>query len=187
MRQDKDKVVHDPLFGDVIFRKSDRAKRYFIKIRDRVVSVVLPRLGSYKFAEELFASERDKVAQILQKQPIPDSTQYDEELLRKQAKAYLPGRLAQLAREHGFSYCALRIRKSRSNWGSCSVKRNINLSIFLMLLPEHLVDYVILHELCHTIHMNHSPEFWSLLDKHTGNRAKQLRKELRNYATPARQ
>lgn len=65
--------------------------------------------------------------------------------------------------------------------GSCSSSRDISLSYYLMLLPAHLMDYVILHELAHTREMNHGPEFWRLLDSLTDHRAKALRKELQTY------
>jgi predicted metal-dependent hydrolase len=53
-----------------------------------------------------------------------------------------------------------------------------------MLLPPHLIEYVLLHELCHTIEMNHSQAFWNLLDRHTGGKAKALKKEIRGWRIP---
>ena len=100
--------------------------------------------------------------------------------LRKQAKAYLPGRLAELAAQHGFSYNQVRIKHNVSNWGSCSVKKNINLNLNLMRLPEELRDYVMLHELCHLKYMNHGKEFHALLESICPNH-KTLRTKLREY------
>lgn len=99
---------------------------------------------------------------------------------RKEAKKHLPERLSGLARIHGFSYKGVFIKNNKTRWGSCSSKNNINLSLHLMRLPQHLVDYVILHELTHTVHRNHSKQFWKHLDKLTGN-AKTLDKELSQY------
>lgn len=99
--------------------------------------------------------------------------------LRKEALRVLPPRLKQLADEHGFVYRSVKIQPSRTRWGSCSAAGNINLSLYLMLLPPHLADYVMLHELCHTREMNHSDRFWQQLDRVTSGRAKALRDELR--------
>ena len=100
--------------------------------------------------------------------------------LRKQAKAYLPGRLAELAAQHGFSYNQVRIKHNVSNWGSCSVKKNINLNLNLMRLPAELQDYVMLHELCHLKYMNHGKEFHALLESICPNH-KALRRQLRDF------
>jgi len=99
---------------------------------------------------------------------------------RKEAKKYLPARTRELARLHGFYYKKVIIKNNRTRWGSCSDKNNINLSLHLMRLPKHLCDYVLLHELVHTVHKNHSKQFWKLLDKLTGD-ARALDKELKNY------
>ena len=85
------------------------------------------------------------------------------ETYRKEAKEFLPGRLAVLALKHGFKYNRVFIKNHRSRWGSCSVKNNINLSLHLMRLSDHLIDYVILHELIHTEIKNHSSAFWNRL------------------------
>jgi predicted metal-dependent hydrolase len=103
-----------------------------------------------------------------------------EKALKVEAKQYLPERVKGLALKFEFSFNKLALKNIKSRWGSCSRKNNINLSIHLMRLPDHLVDYVILHELAHTVHHNHSKRFWTLLDKVTGG-AKSLDKELRKY------
>lgn len=105
--------------------------------------------------------------------------------LRKEAKRVLPGRTQTLADKYDFRFSSVKIQSSKSRWGSCSGAKNINFSFYLMLLPQHLVDYVILHELCHTKEMNHSEHFWALMDKVTGNQSKNLRRELKKYHMPA--
>ena len=104
--------------------------------------------------------------------------------LKKEAKRVLPERVRILADEYGFSYLQVKIQSSKSRWGSCSLGKNINLSFYLMLLPQHLVDYVILHELCHTKEMNHSPKFWQWMDKTTDGKAKKLRAEMKKHQMP---
>lgn len=106
-----------------------------------------------------------------------------EESLRRNAKEILPARLELLSKQAGLPYTSVKINSSQGRWGSCSARKNINLSYFLLLLPTHLIDYVLLHELCHTREMNHSERFWALLNQLTGGKALQLRKELRGYRT----
>jgi hypothetical protein len=102
------------------------------------------------------------------------------ERLRAQAKAALPPRLAELAALHGFTYNQVRIKHNSSNWGSCSELGNINLNLNLMRLPEHLRDYVMLHELCHLRYMNHGTEFHALLESVCPDH-RALNRELRTY------
>lgn len=103
-----------------------------------------------------------------------------ERALKIEAKEYLPDKVKNLAERFKFRYNKLALKNIRSRWGSCSRKNNINLSIHLMRLPDHLIDYVILHELVHTVHHNHSARFWVMLNSITG-RAKILDKELKKY------
>lgn len=103
------------------------------------------------------------------------------EALRAEAKEVLPGMVAEAAARYGFAYGKVTVRASRTRWGSCSYRDDISLSIFLMRLPRHLIWYVIVHELCHTRHKDHSPEFHRLLDSLLEGREKQLRRELLGY------
>jgi len=104
--------------------------------------------------------------------------------LRKEAKRILPDRTKQLAARFGLDFYDIKIQSSKTRWGSCSRAKSINLSLYLMLLPAHLIDYVILHELCHTVEMNHGLNFWKLMDKVTGMKSKDFRKELKNFHMP---
>ncbi len=103
-----------------------------------------------------------------------------EKAWRKEAKAYLPLRLAELAQQFHFQYQKVSIKNTRSRWGSCSAQNNINLNLHLMRLPDELIDYVLLHELCHTVEKNHGKKFWALLDQVSGN-ARGLDKQLSHY------
>ena len=103
--------------------------------------------------------------------------------LKKSAQTYLPPLLSELAEHYGFKYKKVKITGSKSRWGSCSATGSINLSCYLMLLPPHLMDYVLLHELTHTKEMNHGPQFWEILNDLTEGRAKTLRAELKNFRT----
>lgn len=102
---------------------------------------------------------------------------------RIEAKEYLPLRLETMATLKGFKYDKVTIRNSVTRWGSCSSKNNISLSLHLMKLPDELIDYILLHELCHTVQKNHGPKFWELLNRVTDGRAKHLAKEVKKYST----
>lgn len=97
-----------------------------------------------------------------------------------EAQDLLPKRLHQLASINNFKYQAIKFKKLRSKWGSCDVQRIITLNIRLMLLPWELIDYVIIHELCHLEHMNHSERFWMKVEGIIPN-YKQLRKQIKSY------
>lgn len=103
--------------------------------------------------------------------------------IAKAAKRTLPARLNALALQHGLEYNRCQVRDTHTRWGSCSSHGNISLSIYLILLPDRLIDYVLRHELCHTIHMNHGEGFWQQLDRLCQTDSKALRKELKNYRT----
>lgn len=103
-----------------------------------------------------------------------------ERALKIEAREYLSVRVNELAEKYNFKFNNLALKNIKSRWGSCSRKNNINLSIHLMRLPNHLIDYVILHELVHTVHHDHSDRFWITLDSITGG-AKSLDKELKKY------
>lgn len=104
-----------------------------------------------------------------------------EKALRMEAKQYLPARTSELAKKYNFRFNKVFVKNAKTLWGSCSARNNINLNMHLMRLPDHLVDYVIIHELCHTVEKNHGKGFWSLMNQVLGD-AKKFSKELRNYS-----
>lgn len=115
---------------------------------------------------------------------IQESIRYGiEEALRCEAKRFLPGRLALLAQKHQVRYRNVTIKNLKSRWGSCSATDNINLNLHLMRLPDHLIDYVLLHELCHVFEKNHGPHFWARLDIMCDGKAKELDSAMKDYQT----
>lgn len=106
--------------------------------------------------------------------------------MRRTARRCLPPLVEERARQHGFRYAAVHVRKAHSRWGSCSSRKGISLSLFLVLLPLHLVDYVVCHELCHTVEMNHGPRFWQLLQRVVASDPRLLRRELAAHGSRLR-
>jgi predicted metal-dependent hydrolase len=105
-----------------------------------------------------------------------------ERALMIEAEEFLPSRVLNLAKRLGFNYKSLTVKNGKTRWGSCSHDNRINLNLHLMRLSENLIDYVIVHELCHIVQKNHSVNFWKLMEKVFPN-SKILDKELRKYQT----
>lgn len=176
--------------GPVLFVKSGRARRLSITIRPfKGVRVTVPFGVSFHAAESLVRKKIDilrkhirAVKKIEQAEPVthPPVPYIDRNTARKKLNA----RLSELAERHGLSYNRVSIRYQKSRWGSCSSKNNISLNAFLLTLPGHLIDYVLLHELVHTRIKNHSPAFWAELDRLSGWNSRALRREMRNYRIP---
>ncbi|MEF2230464.1 MAG: SprT family zinc-dependent metalloprotease [Pseudodesulfovibrio sp.] len=82
------------------------------------------------------------------------------------AREFALPRLDALSRNIGLPYAALRVRHQRTRWGSCSARKTISLNARLLFLPPELVDQLLLHELCHTRHLDHSPAYWALVASH---------------------
>lgn len=103
--------------------------------------------------------------------------------LKNEAMKYLPQRTAALAAKHGLKFDHVDLRNMTSQWGSCSTKGRICLNIQLMRLPDELIDLVILHELTHTLHMDHSKDFYADLNRFLGGRHDELEKQIKKLST----
>jgi predicted metal-dependent hydrolase len=104
---------------------------------------------------------------------------------RLEAGRHLPDMVKELALQYQFQYGDLTFRNNKTRWGSCARNNNISLNIHLMRLPKHLCEYVILHELCHTVHKHHQKAFWQLLNSITGGRARIMDRELNGFSPEA--
>lgn len=106
-----------------------------------------------------------------------------EKTLKIEANRVIPPMVLEISKATNLRFKEISIKKVKSRWGSCSAQNNLSFSIYLMLLPDHLIRYVIIHELCHSIHKNHGPKFWELLDRLTNGEARKLAKEMRLHST----
>lgn len=100
--------------------------------------------------------------------------------LKKEAEALLPPRLKILSEQTGLGYRSVGVKPLKSRWGSCDSNKDILLNLYLVQLPWHLIDYVLVHELVHTEVMRHGPPFWQKMQQYLPH-AKSLRSEMKNY------
>ena len=135
-----------------------------------------------KFIEINYAwiTETVKKSVSLSPQNNPSMPQEDTESLKLKAREYIPQRLEELARLNGLTYKELSIGSAKTKWGSCSRDGRIRISCFVMLLTKEQIDYVLLHELCHLIHFNHSAAFHRKLDEMLpGHNEKEIVREIK--------
>ncbi|MFC1754841.1 M48 family metallopeptidase [Thermoproteota archaeon] len=104
-----------------------------------------------------------------------------EKWYRDQAVKWITNRVTFLADQFGFKYSSVKINSAKSRWGSCSIKGSLNFSWRLMMAPVEIIDYVIIHELCHLKEHNHSSLFWKLVQQYCPN-YKLYRSQLKNYS-----
>ena len=164
------KIINDPVVGGVTLKKSVSSRRITIRVHPRKgVSVTVPYIMPYAAAQAFFLARRGWIIETMKRQEekyrnVPQPSSSEIESLHRQAKAELPGRLAELASRYGFTYNRVTVKHNVSNWGSCSSKGNINLNLNIVRLPRVLQDYVLLHELCHLMHQDHGQGFHLLLE-----------------------
>ncbi|HON52145.1 MAG TPA: DUF45 domain-containing protein [Bacteroidales bacterium] len=104
-----------------------------------------------------------------------------EQVLRDEAYTYIPNRVKELSKKHGFTYNSIRILHAKTRWGTCDARNNLIFTCYIMLLPHYLIDFIILHELCHTIHKNHGQQFHTLLANITEQKKQTYERELKQY------
>jgi predicted metal-dependent hydrolase len=161
--------------GPVLLERSARARRIVISVRPRSgVRVAIPFRVPFETALEFLELKKEWVRRHL--------ARLEREESRRQALAEsfsivdgpaaavrLKARLRYLADRYGFDYNRVYIRNQKTRWGSCSQNNNISLNMKLVMLPQELMDYVILHELVHTRVHDHSRRFWAELDRYVGD------------------
>jgi len=147
-----------------------RSERKTISIQvqaDGAVTVRAPRRMDRRQIDEAVARHAGWIEKKRQgaakAAPAPEQRLSGQELaeLKEQARADLTERVRRLAPAVGVSWSGISIRSQRTRWGSCTAKGVLNFNCLLMLCPPEIRDYVVLHELCHRLQMNHSKAFWA--------------------------
>ena len=148
--------------GRILLVRHRRARRYILRVLDDgTVRVTLPRWGSQREARAFVETSADWIAKQRQRTTgRPSVVHPNESELRRQAVAALPLALLSLAAEHGIAVSKVSVRNQRSRWGSCSSRGSITLNWRLILVPDFVRDYVMVHELMHRRDLNHSKRFW---------------------------
>ena len=176
-------IINDQEFGEVIIRKSpwSNGVKFSISTSGRL-QMSVPKYTSNFLAKRFLNQNRDVFREKL---PIKDPSSQrardaKKKILMKRAKEYLPYRLEYYAKLYNYHYDKVRLTHANTRWGSCSSNRTISLNIGLMQVPELLRDYVILHELAHLNHMDHSPAFWEEVGSHDKH-YKEHRRKLKQF------
>jgi len=145
------------------------------------VSVRIPLRGSRKAAEQLVSEKKEWILEKVklqknryrlrreneretEKKYTPAQREGLEKRYRQAAREYIPKRADFYAEKIGVTYGKIRIAEQKTRWGSCSQKGTLSFNWKLMLAPPRVLDYVIVHELCHLKEMNHSQRFWELVE-----------------------
>lgn len=153
--------------------KSNR-KSIAIEIKkDLSIIVRAPFFVKDKEINTFVESKRDWIEKhIIDMQKRQDESSSVEKFTLEEIKSlagkaldYIPQRVSYYSPIIGVDYGRITIRNQVSRWGSCSAKGNLNFNCLLMLTPSDVIDYVVVHELCHRKEMNHSPKFWSEVEK----------------------
>lgn len=188
-------IIKDKEFGEVVVRKNALVSgvKFSVSTSGRLQMTVPPYVSVF-LAKRFLSSNREKIKSSL---PVKDPSSQrardaKKKILMKKAKEYLPYRLDYYAKLFGYHYDRLRFSHAGTRWGSCTHKTThrglkstdetiISLNIGLMQVPEPLRDYVIIHELAHLNHPDHSAAFWAEVGKHDP-RYKIHRNKLKNFS-----
>ncbi len=176
--------IQDKDFGEVVIRRSAWSTRVKCSVATSgKLTITVPSGTSDFLAKRFLNSMREDIKKKL---PVKDpATQRardaQKKILMKKAREYLPYRLEFWATKYNYSYTNVRLTHANTRWGSRSSSGTISLNIGLMKVPEPLRDYVIIHELAHINHMDHSAAFWQEVGEHDP-KYKRHREQLKSFS-----
>ena len=149
--------------------RSDRKTLSIVIKPTGEVEVRCPKKCSRRDVEAFLVSKeawiKGHLEKIAERPAVAVLSEAERKTLAKQAAQILPSKVQHFAAEIGVSYGRITIRSQRTRWGSCSAKGNLNVNCLLMFCPEEVMDYVVVHELCHRKELNHSAAFWAAVEK----------------------
>ena len=148
-------------------------KSIAIELRPDGITVRAPKGMSRRDINAFLESKRDWIEKHLAKmqerkemlEQVEPFTMEEIHELADKALVVIPEKVKKYAPIVGVTYGRITIRNQRSRWGSCSGKGNLNFNCLLMLFPDEVIDYVVVHELCHRKHMNHSAAFYAEVER----------------------
>lgn len=156
--------------------KYSKIKNIYIQIKNEKVIVKSPKRISKKEIEKIIEQKSEWIQKIIEKE---NKKQEKKELYTKEEfKEIIEKNANELIQETGVRPNKITIKQIKYAWGSCSSKKNITLNLELIKYSQQAIRYVILHELCHLKYMNHSKDFWNLVEKYMPN-YKQIKKEFK--------
>ena len=158
--------------GEILFEESSISKHVHISFRPpSYIRVAVPKgvtfFEAQKFAEIKSAWIKKQIKRFFSSKTVSLYNKSRELSLKdiEIESGIIKKRVIVLAKKHGFKHGKISVKKMKTRWGSCSYKNNINIYLCVCYLPEDLQDYIILHELAHTVVKNHSRHFWYELHK----------------------
>ena len=151
-----------------------------------VVAVAKPSFLSERAAEDFLVKKSAWIIKVLDRMGrrsnlLAGGGRADYERLAETARSLAKCRLEYFNAIYNLEFKRVAIRDQRTRWGSCSRKGNLNFNYRIALLPEHLTDYIVVHELCHLAELNHSPRFWKLVARALPDFAARRRELRQNY------
>ncbi len=157
------------------FKTHNRSLRLFFDTEDKCIGNIDEEFVNMHFPKS-WDTEMVKTQEMIR--------DFLKKVLVLEAKEYIPQRVKTLALKHNLRYKDIRIGSAKTRWGTCRQDNRLTFSCYLMLMKDELIDYIILHELTHIIHKNHSKDFYNMLNKLCDGQHKRLNAEVKNFKTP---